>query len=218
MISRHNEPIATCNARQIAALVPMARLLESVGFRVNERTRRCACLLHGGSNPSAFSWSEDGRWHCFSCGCGGDKIALVRSIRGCAFRDAIEFLALLAGVQNRSRRLSRQDVGHAAVQLVRAEQAAWRIADEIGYLRRYYTDGLHRAERLQRRIGQELLGPGNWAAKESTWGRLVQLAPVCTFFFAAWHCIFDATPDALTRFALASPAGRRDAILEGNTP
>jgi hypothetical protein len=31
---------------------------------------------------------------------------------------------------------------------VPAEQLAWRVSDEIGRLRRYYTDRLHGAERL----------------------------------------------------------------------
>lgn len=35
------------NVREIAALVPMARLLETLGFEANERTRRCTCILHG---------------------------------------------------------------------------------------------------------------------------------------------------------------------------
>jgi hypothetical protein len=50
----------------ISALVAMPHLLAALGFAVNERTRRCACLLHGGRNPSAFSWRYDGRWCCFS--------------------------------------------------------------------------------------------------------------------------------------------------------
>jgi hypothetical protein len=59
--------------RQIAALVPMRRLLDSLGFTVNERTRRCACLVPGGANSSAFSWSEEGLWKRFSGGAGGDS-------------------------------------------------------------------------------------------------------------------------------------------------
>ena len=74
-------PLATANMRQIADLVPMVLLLETLGFVVNERTRRAPCLLHSGSNPTAFAWREDGRWHCFSCDMGGDRIALVREVR-----------------------------------------------------------------------------------------------------------------------------------------
>jgi len=55
------EPRVFAAAREIAELVPMPRLLDALSFRVNERTRRCACLLHGGSNQTALSWREDGR-------------------------------------------------------------------------------------------------------------------------------------------------------------
>src|SRR5712691_2912375 len=97
---------AVSDAREIAVLVPTAQLLAALGFDVNERTRRCACILHGGANPTAFSWREDGRWHCFSCGRGGDRIALVRAVCGCSFREAVTFLAQLAGVEYRVQKLS----------------------------------------------------------------------------------------------------------------
>ena len=86
-------PTEVTETRQIAALVAMPRLLAELGFAVNERTRRAPCLLHSGSNPTAFAWREDGRWHCFSCGEGGDRIALVRAARRCSFREAVEFLS-----------------------------------------------------------------------------------------------------------------------------
>src|SRR5579872_2375840 len=86
-------------AREIAALVAMPRLLTALGFAVGERTHRCSCILHGGSNPTAFAWTDAGLWKCHSCGAGGDKIALVRAVRQCRFREAVEVLAALAGVE-----------------------------------------------------------------------------------------------------------------------
>jgi hypothetical protein len=59
--------------REIATLVSVPELLRNLGFEVNERARRARCLLHSGSNPTAFAWREDGRWHCFVCGKGGDR-------------------------------------------------------------------------------------------------------------------------------------------------
>jgi hypothetical protein len=97
-------------AREIAALVPMPRLLAELGFQANERTRRCPCSLHGGSNPSAFSWTDSGLWHCHSCGRGGVKIKLVRIVRTCSFREASEFLATLAGVEYKPGFLSRESI------------------------------------------------------------------------------------------------------------
>ncbi len=202
-------------AREIAALVPMPRLLATLGFEVNERIRRCACRLHGGSNPTAFAWREDGYWRCFSCGRGGDRIALVRNARECSFREALEFLAGLAGVKFRFHRRSRVDVAITRRRRDRAERAAWRIADEIGRLRRYYTDALHRCERLQRRIGGQLLRASRDRERERTWDRLARLAPVCTFFLAAWSFMWDAKPESLACFALASAAERRQFFLVG---
>ena len=201
------------DARQIAELVTMPGLLRALGFEGNERRRRGPCPIHGGRNPGAFSWHEDGRWHCFSCGAGGDRIALVRAARRCSFREAVEFLAALAGVEFRSRRLSRREIAQIHERRERAELAAWRISDEIGRLRRYYTDGMHRAERLQRRVGDELLRASTEGARDTAWALLACIAPVCTFFFAGWKFIRDANPEALICFALASPTERRRLIL-----
>jgi CHC2 zinc finger len=96
--------------REIAELVPMTVLLADLGFTVNGRTRRSPCLVHGGSNPTAFAWSEAGLWKCHSCGAGGDKIALVRAAKQCRFSEAIEFLAAIAGVEFRANRVSRSEI------------------------------------------------------------------------------------------------------------
>jgi hypothetical protein len=199
--------------RQIAQLVPMARLLETLGFAVNERTQRAPCRLHCGSNPTAFSWLEDGRWHCHSCGAGGDRLALVRAARRCSFREAVEFLAVLAGVKYRAHRVSKEEIVRTRQRRQRAECAAWRIVDEAGRLRRYYTDAMHRAERLQERIGNEILRSHKEATREGEWERLARLVPVCTFFFAAWNFFSEAKPDTLIRFVLASSTERRRFVL-----
>lgn len=196
----------------------MTLLLETLGFAVDERTRRAPCRLHCGSNPTAFSWREDGCWHCHSCGEGGDRISLVRSARRCSFRESVEFLAGLAGVDFRSRRVSRQEIAQAQRLRHRAESAAWRIADEIGRLRRYYTDGLHRAEWLQRRVGSMILRSSSDAARDAEWEKLARLAPVCTFFFAAWNFVWNAKPDTLARFVLASPTERRQFVVGAVAP
>jgi hypothetical protein len=209
---------ATRNARELAALVAMPVLLAALGFEANERTRRSACILHGGANHSAFSWTGSGLWKCHSCGRGGDRIALVIAARQCSFREAITFLATLAGVGVRSWRLSRRKIAQTRQQRERAKCAAWRIVDENGRMRRYYADALHRSERLQGLFGYELLRSSTGEACDAAWERLARLAPVCTFFFAAWNFIWDAKPHALARFAVASPTDRRRFILEGVAP
>jgi hypothetical protein len=199
--------------RQIAGLVSMARLLEALGFSVNERTRRAPCRLHSGSDPTAFSWREDGRWHCHSCGAGGDRIALVRATHRCSFRETVEFLAALAGVEFRPKRVSRREIAERRRQREQAEHVAWQIADEAAQLRRHYTDAMHRAERLQGRIGNEIFRSSSEATRETAWARFARIVPAHTFFFAAWNFVWDAKPDTLVRFVLASPAERRRFIL-----
>lgn len=85
-------------AREISEAVPMPDLLSALGFHVNTRTRgRCACILHSGSNPSAFAWKDSGLWKCFSCGKSGDRIRLVRFVKNCSFIEALKFLADMSG-------------------------------------------------------------------------------------------------------------------------
>lgn len=206
------------DARQIAALVAMPRLLPSLGFEIINRTQRCACILHGGTNPTAFSWTEAGLWKCHSCGAGGDRIALVRAARRCSFREAVEFLAALAGVDFRLKRVSRQEVAQRLRQREQAEHAAWQIADEAARLRRYYTDAMHRAERLRERIGNEISRSSSEVTREAAWEQLARLVSVHTFFFVSWNFVWDANPDTLVRFVLASSAERRRFILGDVAP
>ena len=203
------------NVRDISALVPMPHLLAVLGFEVNERTSRAACLLHHGSNRSAFTWREDGRWYCFSCGRGGDRITLVRAIRNCTFLEAVQFLAELVGVSYRPRRNTRGDVVEAVRRGERARKAAWQIRDEIVRLRSYYRDGIHRSERLWVRIGEDLFLAGNGPRQDMIWNQMARLASVSTFFVAAYNYIHAANPRELIRFALASPDERRTLILGG---
>lgn len=198
---------------EVAGLVPMPELLRALGFEANERTRRCACILHGGSNPSAFAWLADGRWHCHSCGAGGDKIALVRAMRQCSFRDAVGFLAALAGVDHHPAKPSRAEVERARDRRERAENAAWRIRDEVLRLRIYYCDILHRSERLWCQIGGDFIRLRSETERESVWDRLGRLAPVMAYFLAAHDFLNRADAATLTRFALSSTFVRRNAIL-----
>ncbi len=195
--------------REIAAIVPMPRLLESLGFQVKERTRRGPCVIpshaHGGSNPSVFSWREDGHWYCFSRSVGGDRIALVRAVRECSFREALAFLAALAGIDYRQQKISRADLQRSERRRERASRAAWHIRDEVLRLRSHYGEALRRTERLQRRIGIE--------DGTEVWDRLARLASVSTFFLAAFTHISNLDSAGLAHFALTSATERRAEIL-----
>ncbi len=205
-------PPNLADARLVVGEIPMPRLLESLKFEVNERTRRCACVLHCGSNRSAFSWREDGRWYCFSCGRGGDRIALVRAAKQCSFLEAMTFLGKLAGVQFQIRRQSRAQIAGPRFGRDRAERAAWRVSDNVHRLRRFYNSAMLRAERLCWRIGEHLSHSSTLDEIDSCWSALARLAPAQTFFFAAWNFFFSASVDVLTRAALALPSERRAII------
>lgn len=205
--------LAMHSPNEIAALVPMPEMLRALGFKVTERTRRSACLLHGGSNRSAFSWTEAGLWRCHSCGAGGDRIALVQAVRHCGFREALEFLGQVAGVEYSPRRACRRTIERARIDRERADSAAWRIRDEVIRLGSYYRDGLHRTERLMARIGDELLRSCRGAERDAIWERLARLAPAQTFFLAAYDFHSRASVGALVRLALASPPERRCLIF-----
>ena len=196
------------NVKDLAGAIPMARILEHLGFTINEKRHRATCLLHGGSNPTSFAWREDGHWHCFSCGARGDRIDLIRAARQCTFREAVKFLAVLAGIRFSSVssfRNKRGDLGP----LERIEHAAWRVADIAAQLRRYYRDNLLRAECLQKQIGDEVMLARTVAQRERGWKHLERLADVSTCFLAGWSFINNAKPSALARFTLASACERR---------
>jgi CHC2 zinc finger len=197
----------------VSQLVPMPRLLEALGVAVNQYTRRAPCILHGGSNPTALSWREDGRWHCFSCGRGGDRIALVRAVHQASFRKALGFLARLAGLEHNPGRMSRQDIAAARRRREQAEAAAWRVSDELLRVRGYYADALHRADHLCWRIGAGLKNARTDAAHEAGWNALARLAPAQTYFLAHWKFLGCAEAPLLARFALADARSRREAGL-----
>ena len=72
-------------------------IVRSYGNRV-----RGPCPFHGGSNKSSFSVDLDtGRWHCFSSGCHqgySDMIGLVQLARRCSFKEALDYIAALMGI------------------------------------------------------------------------------------------------------------------------
>lgn len=56
----------------------------------------CACPIHGGDNPTAFSiYFKDGKWlwNCFTGNCGGgDSITFIEKWKGLDFRRACEWI------------------------------------------------------------------------------------------------------------------------------
>jgi hypothetical protein len=47
-------------------------------------------------NMTAFSYAEDGLWHCFSCNeSGKGAIDFIKALRACGFEDAVAFLEVI---------------------------------------------------------------------------------------------------------------------------
>jgi hypothetical protein len=52
----------------------------------------------GGAGDNVAIYPKTGTWHDFATAAGGDVVTLVRTVRGCSFRDAVRWLADFAGV------------------------------------------------------------------------------------------------------------------------
>ncbi len=89
------------NIRQRVNLV---HVIENRGLQVRKvgKSWRTACPFHQGSNPDALAiWRDpDGAEHfrCFSCGAGGDVFTVIQALDRLDFRQAVEGLANVAGV------------------------------------------------------------------------------------------------------------------------
>jgi len=200
------------DAREIARLVPMPELLLTLGFAMNERTRRCACVLHGGSNRSAFSWREDGRWHCFSCDAGGDKIALVRAVKQCGFRESVQFLAALAGTEYLAHQISHDEIERVQLErdalrsdtkaLLAIEDKAWREAREAVL----QLEGIQRGAE-QRLDAIQRGAPERWRGElETAWAALAEVHFQMPRAAAAYNVISFAPHRERLEFALDSQA------------
>lgn len=174
-------PASLVNARDVVASVSMPEVLRALNIVCNERTRRAPCVIRGGSNSSAFAWTDSGLWRCHSCGRGGDKIALVREVRQCSYRAAVDFLASLAGVKYSPSRVSlhgttsaRAALSRSAELLADAERIAWReVRDSchaFDWIREAVTarlEAIHAGGRErfhgEERLAQMALRDADWA-------------------------------------------------------
>jgi hypothetical protein len=197
-------------ARDVAALVPMPDLLNTLGIQVNTRSRRAPCLLHGGTNISAFCWRDNGVWFCFSCGKGGDKFTLVQEIRKCNFLEALRFLAAMAGIK-----FADLDTTEARRQLAKAKRKDQRVKAACMKLQSLERDLLLTARdevfslrKLRRDAGARLT-----AIREGEKPRFTDEEAV------AWDALALVARQELTAsarytfLAFASPADRADFAL-----
>ena len=82
------------------ANLQIENILDALGINYRERYNYIVapCPVHGGDRADAFSFHLDrGIWKCFSRECeadfGSDIIGLIRGIKQCNFKSAVEFLS-----------------------------------------------------------------------------------------------------------------------------
>jgi hypothetical protein len=211
-------PASLPEARDVIARVSMPEVLRALGIVCNERVRRAPCVLHNGSNPTAFSWRNDGRWHCFSCERGGDIIALVRAVRSCSFREAVEFLASLAGVEYSLGRVSARESESAIVARAKTLHAARALADAEFSAWLHARDKLHLLLALRRNAAARLLaiaggGPPRFPGEaEIAWEVLKLVADDMARADAAYCLVSFAAPTE--RYAFVLHPERREEMVE----
>ena len=76
-----------------AKQIPASSIAEWYGIALIRRgTRRWAsCPFHTEKNPSMCFYA-DGSWHCFSCGAGGDSVALMAMLMQLNMYDAAKLI------------------------------------------------------------------------------------------------------------------------------
>jgi CHC2 zinc finger len=195
-------------ASSIADAVSMPKLLTYLGIPVNERTHRSRCLLHGGTNPTAFSWTEAGLWHCFHCGRSGNKFGLVKAALKCDFREALKVMAVLAGVDL----ANVANISAAERRRVNARQQKERRLDLAAERYQALERGIlcHYAARL--RMLYQVEGLVAFCLKESVrfgfdstefwWDALARVYGECWETLAIWTLLAFAKEDTRQRFVL----------------
>ena len=195
----------------------MPALLRQLGFEVNERSRRTCCILHKGANPGSFSWTEDGLWHCFACGRGGDKLSLIQTVHRCGFKDALKFLAALDGVdistdaklwrELAQRRRERKRLKCAARKLRLLERAvALQYRDEVHSLERLRQSAAKRILAIEHGEQERFRGEINFAWEALAF--VVEQQPRTT---GGYYVASFASEEERARFALR-PAERKQMI------
>jgi hypothetical protein len=67
-------------------------------FGISHRKGRCACPIHGGDNPTAFSFNDE-IFYCHTQGCKGNVFTLVRALLNSDSQKATEYLFTRFGVK-----------------------------------------------------------------------------------------------------------------------
>lgn len=88
------------SARDVIDRAAMADILIGLGGELPRHGNRLNICLLCQSSSNAFSFDETkGVWHCFACGAGGGKVALVSRVHNCKPQEALKWIAGLVGIE-----------------------------------------------------------------------------------------------------------------------
>lgn len=82
---------------KIKSAVSMKNVLESFG--VDTKLNPCACPLHASKGGKCLGYNDETA-HCFHCDGSWNIFSFVKDIKNCDFKEALDYLANLAGLQD----------------------------------------------------------------------------------------------------------------------
>ncbi len=143
----------------IAELIGRYVPLEPAGTRLI-----ASCPFHDETKPSFSVNPDGGNFYCFGCGKGGDIFTFWQEYHGVGFREALEALAEMAGVQLDADRRSQADAKKDMERRGRRRQAfrmysfaeerfQKNLASDAGAACRDYLQARGVPEELQKRFG-----------------------------------------------------------------
>jgi len=102
-----NEGQGKVVARSLEEVKAATSIVQVVGRYVELRPTSAAggteyrgcCPFHDDSNPSMGVSEDKGLYHCFSCHASGDVIGFVKDIEGISFRESVEKVAEISGIE-----------------------------------------------------------------------------------------------------------------------
>jgi hypothetical protein len=117
--------------RELRTVLPLLSVAEQLAPWITAKKVRdgwmvtCPLPSHAKDETPSCHLRENGHWHCFGCGKGGDVYDLVRGILGCGFREALTWAAERAGytLPDAPRGEVRRRAAQAKVRQQMAEEA-----------------------------------------------------------------------------------------------
>jgi len=112
--------LANNQIEQIKASADIVSIIEGAGTELRQTgvdRLKGLCPFHSEKTPSFIVYRDQGRYHCFGCGEGGDTIDFIRKQQGLSFPEALKALGAddwrasaseLRAIQARQRRQKAQ--------------------------------------------------------------------------------------------------------------